>query len=439
MSKDAAVTLWRPLDVVKVPKEVRDIEKLAAYAKQLAPREVTQIVKAFEDGSYEMGSIFVWQKTMAGLKRKLGALGMDFIGEMLERRDITGSSNPQQVLTDHDALRLAEELGFFPSSHTLRLRHAMEVIAHFADPPTDADGDGMMPEEASAAFRTCIQTVLGHAETEGAIEFATFRKQLEVRNFQSGDSEVEALSSSPYFFQRTTLRVLLSLIKTAQGAQLEHVLANLNTFLPAIWEGLLHPDRQSVGWCYAEVHAEGKQTAAAGVRSALLKVKGFDYVPELLRSRAFLEAAQRVLDAHEGWNNFHNEYAPMVALASLGTSMPLPALPKCMTAILCVALGNRYGTSWTAAPIAKQMLSTLPLDRWTYYLNECLPADDTVLAKLTESVIATRFVAIVAEFHLDRSLPAASRVSKILEQAIAGNVSSVAALAGGMFNKLRSR
>jgi hypothetical protein len=233
--------------------------------------------------------------------------------------------------------------------------------------------------------------------------------------------------------------VLLSLIKTAQGAQLEHVLANLNTFLPAIWEGLLHPDRQSVGWCYAEVHAEGKQTAAAGVRSALLKVKGFDYVPELLRSRAFLEAAQRVLDAHEGWNNFHNEYAPMVALASLGTSMPLPALPKCMTAILCVALGNRYGTSWTAAPIAKQMLSTLPLDRWTYYLNECLPADDTVLAKLTESVIATRFVAIVAEFHLDRSLPAASRVSKILEQAIAGNVSSVAALAGGMFNKLRSR
>src|SRR5262249_5204081 len=162
-------TLWRPLDVVKVPKEVMAIDKIAAYAKQLAPREVTQIVKAFEDGSYEMGSIFVWQKTMAGLKKKLGALGMDFIGEMLDRRDIKAGSNPQQILTDHDALRLAEELGFFPSSHSLRLRHAMEVIAHFADPPADADSDGMMPEEASAALRTCIQTVLGHTDAEAAI------------------------------------------------------------------------------------------------------------------------------------------------------------------------------------------------------------------------------------------------------------------------------
>src|SRR5689334_5279565 len=43
----------------------------------------------------------------------------------------------------------------------------------------------------------------------------------------------------------------------------------------------------------------------------------FDYVPESLRSRAFIDAANKVIEAHFGWNNFYNEPAPMKALASL--------------------------------------------------------------------------------------------------------------------------
>lgn len=439
MSDQEAITLWRPLDVVRVPKGVSTAEGIASYAKQLAPREVTQIIQAYKSGSFEMGSIFVWQKTMAGLKKKLGALGMDFIGEMLDRRDITASSNPQQVLTDYDALRLAEELGFFPTSQSLRLRHASEVIAHFADPPEDADDEGMMPEEAMGTLRTCIQTVLGHAETEGAIEFAAFRRQLEVRTFQSTDPEVQTLASSAYFFQRTTLRVLLAVIKSAAGAQLEHLLANLNTFLPAIWDGLLHPDRQSVGWCYAEVHAEGKQTAAAGVRAALLKVKGFDYVPETLRSRTFIEAAQQVLDAHHAWHNFYNEYAPMTALESLGTTIPIPAFARCMTAVLCVKLGNRYGVSWTAEPVADRVLSTLSTDRWEYYVNECLPADDTILAKLTEDAIAVRFIALTEQFDLSERVRDGKdpNVGRLLGYATLKNRAAVTSTALTMYNRLR--
>lgn len=433
------MTLWRPMDVVQVPREAKTVAQIATYAKQLAPREVKQIIQAFKDGSYEMGSVFVWQKTMSGLKKKLGALGMDFIGEMLDRRDISASSNPQQALTDYDALRLAEELGFFPSSHTLRLRHSMELIAHFADPPPDADDDGMMPEEAKSALRTCIQTVLGHAETEAAIEFAKFREQLEVNNFQPDDPEVETLASAPYFFQRTTLRVLLAIIKTAQGAQLEHALANLNTFLPAIWDGLLHPDRQSVGWCYAALHSEGKQSAAGGVRAALLKVKGFDYVPETLRSRTFLEAAQRVLDAHHGWDNFRNEYPPMHALASLGTIIPPPALAKCLTAILCVRIGNHWGFSWSASPIATGMLQALSAERWIYFLNECLPADDILLSKLTERILAARFVSIVKEFDLGSYANKSPRVTKLLLAATKGDTNDVVTEANKMFAKLRSK
>lgn len=431
-------TLWQPLAIIPLPRGVETVPDLTAYAKQLSQRDTTQIVQAFENGAYEIASTFVWRKTMSGLKKKLGSLGMDFIGEMLGRRDITAANSAQQVLTDQDALRLAEELGFFPSTQSIRLRQAMETIEHFADPPPDADTDGMSIDEARIALRTCIQTVLGHTEAGNALEFAKFRRQLETHDFKPVDAEVATLATAPYFFQRTTLRVLLALVKTAQGAQLEHALANLNAFLPAIWEHLLHPDKTSVGWCYAEVHAEGRQTAAVGVRTALLKVKGFDYVPETLRSRTFIEAAQKVLDAHNAWDNYHTEPAPVQALVSLGTTIPAPALARCFTALLAVVVGRPSGVSWDAAEIARQALKGLSQERWVYYFNECLPGDDELLGKLMNDRCVKRFVSLVEEIDLSEVLPHVTKVRVLLDAALQQKSSLVRSQATTLYNKIRA-
>src|SRR5205823_7709859 len=131
----------------------------------------------------------------------------------------------------------------------------------------------------------------------------------------------ENLKAAPYFFQRTVLSVLLALMKTAEGAQLDHSVANINTALPLIWDQLRKPERWQTGKTYAEVHAQGRKTATAGLRKALMRVRGFDFVPENLRSNTFSRAAEKVLQAHEAFNNFHNEPARMRALASLGTAI----------------------------------------------------------------------------------------------------------------------
>ena len=78
------------------------------------------------------------------------------------------------------------------------------------------------------------------------------------------------------------------------------------------------------------------------------KFGGFDYVPESLRSATFTRAAKEVLAAHESYQNFYNEPAPMQALASLGSTIPAPAFPLCMKATLSVVLGNQYGHTLAA-------------------------------------------------------------------------------------------
>jgi hypothetical protein len=434
------ITLWSPRSGLLVPKDAATAEAITAYAKQLTQREREQVIAAFKDANFEMGSVFLWSRAMAGLKKQLAKLGADFVGEMLDRPDIVANVVITNLITDYEALNLAEQLGMFSGTEALRLRHAMELVAHFSDPPEDGEQHEMMPEEALQVLRACIQGVLGHDRLEGAVEFARFRKDLEARTFKVDDTEIEQLVASPYFFRRTTLRVLLTLVKVASSAQLEHALANFELVLPLIWDGLTKPDWWMVGRSYAELHSAGKRTAAVVIRRALIAVHGFDYVPEDLRSRTFITAAKKVQEVHFAMNNFYNEPEPMRALASLGTSIPMPAFPACMTAVLCVRLGNPYGICNQAQSDAKEMLDSLTPDRWRYYFDECLPSDDVILSKLADSAeITKRWLSIVSTLEVDAIQPKRSDMKKLLDQSVKRDTAAVQAIAGLLYRQARQR
>ena len=239
-----------------------------------------------------------------------------------------------------------------------------------------------MPEEAVGVLRSCVASILSRPTFDGAIRFVDFRKALGERTLRPDDAEVQELGRSQYFFVRTTLSVLLSLVKSTKGAVQEHAIGNLFVLLPAMWPNLREPEKWQVGQAYAEVNAKGDRSASTGLKHALVKVQGFDFVPETLRSSTFTEAGARVLTAHFGFNNFFNEQEPMETLANLGTAIPKPAFAKCMEATLAVWLGNGWGNSWAAEPASRKVLDSLRSEQWEYYLSECLRRDRTVLDKL---------------------------------------------------------
>jgi len=226
--------------------------------------------------------------------------------------------------------------------------------------------------------------VLGRPKIEVARKFVDFRNALEGETLSESDHRVEMLKSSPYFFYKLTVSVLLNAARKNVGASLEHTLANINVLIPAMWKVLRDAERWQVGHCYAEAYSDGKTTVVGGLKSALLKVRGFDYVPENLRSDTFVKAAEAIILAHEGLNNFYNEPAPVKHLQRLGTTIPTPAVPACMTALLSVVLGNKYGVSWSAQSEATDILKRVTSDRWQYYLNNVLSSDVRVLRKLAE-------------------------------------------------------
>ncbi len=421
--QDRRITLWSPAEPVAI--SASDPEEIVQFARpQLSTRDMTSIVRAFESESYEMVATFVWTKAAAVLKKQIATLGMDFVGEMLGRTDLDEDSDPAASIADHEAIGLAEDLGIISSTQGLRLKHALELVGHFAKLEQQyAETEMMAREEALILLKTCIASILSRPNFEAAVRFVDFRRALGERTLKAEDPDVLAIIASPYFFTRTTLSVLLSLVKSAKGAIQEHAVGNLLVLLPMMWPHLREPEKWQIGQSYAEVNADGNRVASTGLKKCLLSVHGFDFVPETLRSNTFSEAATRVLTAHFAFNNFHNEEEPMSALVSLGTAIPRPAFAKCMEATLAVWLGNYWGNAWAAEGHATRLLDSLRVEQWEYYFNECFRRDRTVLDKLTSEHKPTkRWISLASKYQFASLRVSYVLTKKLIEESLSGHL-----------------
>lgn len=435
-----SIMLWQNKNLPVLPNKVSNISQIVELGQQLSKRDQQQITKAFNDGSYEMVSSYVWTKSINSLRNQLSKMGVTFIAEMLDRPDINEYSDLQQVISEFEAIRLAEELGVISGTSAFRLRQAMETVNHFTKPELEEDPENELTEdETKTIIRSCIQGILGYGRIEAAIDFKNFREELENVTLTDDSPYLLKLVQSPYFFHRTTLRMLLAIIKSNIGAPLENSLANANLIIPMIWEGLKHPEKHQLGRSYSELFMDGNTKASNGLKHVLLKVKGFDFVPEDLRSSSFIKVANEILIAHSGINNFYNEPYPINTLWKMGSSIPSPAFPVCMTAILSVRLGNRYGVSEAAQYSASQLIKSITLDRWIYFFNECLPSDERILIKLTQSYPSGRWLELFSVQFMDNiegQIKNNRDIINLLKFTKQKDKTKLNRLAGEMYNKL---
>lgn len=433
------IVVWKEPQGAVVPKSADNAVTIAGVAKNLSTRDQKQIVAAFASESFEMMAGFVLNKALSQLKRALASLGMTFVGEMLGRADINEDSVPTVSISDYEAITLARELGVINSTDAKRLTQHLELLAHFDSLNTDdAESEEMAREEALSFLRTCVNAVLGREGNVAPTEFVAFRSELESRTFKESDQELTTLQVAPYFFKKTTLSILISAAKTKTGAQFEHTVGNIAVIVPALWKSLRDSEKYSVGQAYAEAVSAGASAVVLSLKKALSAVQGFDFVPESLRSQSFAAAASNVISVHTAMNNFYNEPAAIQALSRLGSTIPWPAFPICMSAILAVKLGNRYGVSNAAIPAADELLKRLTKNQWDYYLNECLPGDEMVLQKLSwYDKPRSTWLALVQQFQLPLKADKSPLVTKLLAASHKLDESSISIAAKALLDAMQ--
>jgi hypothetical protein len=419
--------MWRGPAGVKIPPTVMSVDGIVPLAVTLKPAERSRVVSALQSGFYEMGAEFVWRRAMTQLRSAMSNLGPEFLAEMTRREELTSASSIENHLTDYDTIQLSEALGIVNATGALRLRQAFDVVNHFASGKSDEEE--MSALDALQIIKACVQYALGEEDIGVAVDFATFRNRLLSEPLNISDQQVEQFVHQPPFFLSTALRVLLAAIRRDSGARQQHALSNLGTLLPLIWHKLPESERWSVGALYAEASTSGASNLILDLKRTLLSVKGFDYVPESLRSNTFRKAAQAVIETHFALNNFYHEVPAVQQLASLGTVIPKPAVADCIRAYFCVYLGNFYGASFGGAPLAFTELTRIPGAYWEYYFTYVLKDDSMILEKLRQPKPRSRFIGCMETLTIPVLSKYPKDVGTLLEAAKANKPAVVEAMA----------
>lgn len=375
INKEQAVpVLWSAASGISLPKKA-DVTEVLRCSAQLREKEVNGIYRNYLAEDFEIASEIIWERSIRILRERVLSLGLEFVGEMVGLNDLTYV----RELPPFEVINLASELGFINSTGKMRLSQANEMVQHYRE----RDVEEEMPQnESDSVIRACVQYILGYESADMLFEFGDFRNSLKHELFEMQRERMLLLTGSPYFYKRTTVRTLINLIASTEGAEYEIVSSNFATIIEAVWEDLSSDDRYFVGTSYSKYVSRGELKYISTFKNALERVHGYDYVPENLRSISFIQAAKNIKKVHYEFNNFYNEPEAVSKLEKLGHQIPRPALKESISACIMVILGNAYGTSESALPIVYAILDKLNKEAWKYYVTECLIFDEDVLFKI---------------------------------------------------------
>ena len=382
--------------VVAVP-DTNDVAILMSYNRSLSSNDANKIVKAFDNELYDMAAEYIWSRTISTLKKNIMKFGEEFVAEMLDRPDISSVED----ISEYEVITLSSDLGFINQTAKIEFMQFSEIIQHYM---SNEDPDEAFPlTKVSDIVRSCVKHVLGFEKVEYEISFVSFRNRLRTEYIIEGHEIYTQLKLAPYFYKRTVFKTMMNLAKTTKdSAEREIILNNMISIFVEIWSALSSEEKWVIGRSYAQCLSDGDNKFLIALKSLLLKVKGFDYVPENLRSNTYIIAAKDLLSAHQGMNNFYNEPSKAKYLAQMGNSIPAPAFGNCMTAVLACKLGNSYGISWDAQTYLDEILQTVSKDRWSYYLSSVLPYDRVILYKLCVDITADRWIELVEKYSLEK-------------------------------------
>ncbi len=380
--------------IMAVPN-TSDVHELMNYNRSLSEKEAQKVVKAFDNQLYDMTAEYIWSRTINTLRKNILKYGEEFVAEMLDRPDLSSIDD----ISDYEVITLSSDLGFINKTAKMEFLQFGEIIQHYM---SNEDPEEDFPvTKVSDIVRSCVKHVLGFEKVEYEISFASFRNRLKSEHITETHEIYIQLSTAPYFYKRTVFKTLLNLAKiTPDSAEREIILNNMIIIFVGVWSALSSEEKWVTGRSYAQCVNDGDNKLLIAFKSILLKVKGFDFVPENLRSNSYIIAAKELLSAHQGINNYYNEPAKARYLSQMGNSIPAPAFGACMTAVLACKLGNDYGISWDAQSYLDNILQTTSKDRWAYYLSSVLPHDRVILYKLLGNQTLDRWFGLVQEYGL---------------------------------------
>lgn len=374
-----------------------DIPQLVEYGIALPPQLQSKVKNYYLGGDFVTAANTVWIRSMGLLRKRVLSLGEDFVADMVEASDIDYVRN----LPAYRLIDLAHELGFINKAGQSKLQKANEFYNYFNNDEAD-EYEEMPQDEANIIIKTCISYILYNNHESFGLQFNDFREKLKSgRVTELFDDDRAMFATCPYFYLKTSVRSLLNLFRDCEGIEYDNVVINMQIMFPAIWERLKIEERRALADAYTDYINASEHKKINDLNKIMLQVHAFDYVKENVRSRTYIQVANKLLDVHFDVNNFYNEPGIIKKLEDLGSQIPTLALKETITSVLYVKLGNSYGTSWSAETIADRILERLTESEWITYLESYMLEETNLIDSINDcNKMRNQWKSVIKKYNL---------------------------------------
>jgi len=358
-----------------------DTVKLAIRPDCRDDRSIDKAKTAIEAGLNDAAINYIWNLAMFDLHKKIIVYGVDYFSSAInwDGKPLKTVEDLREV-KDHQLISGAFALGIIPTEAHFFLQQCREIrnnfsTAHF--PMGEIDR-----LETFNFIKNCIKYVLTFDLPAPGLQIKDLVESLTVERLDSVDEITAIIESQSSKVHGPILHNLFSnFIKQDCDPNLKH---NIKLLAPHLWEIVSDEVKSNIAAKFASLRDIKGKDAANEALEFLKIVNGVEFIPESFKEIIFKKHAQFLIDAHNGWDNFHHEPGYARDLASLGQNVPLSAIYTYVKAVLLSFIGNGYGIARAAQEYNTQMLSDLS-QTGVRTLFSLLSTDLDVVRELTNS------------------------------------------------------
>lgn len=387
----------RALVIKNLPAVVSDLSD----DQRKAAMYISKFTAACASGLFDAALSYLWDETIRNLRLKVSRFDLDYFFDTVvkdqKQRPKFSSETDLESLQDWDLITGCRDTGIIGKVGYMHLDYIRNMRNHAsAAHPNQNELTGL---QLVSWLETCIKEVLAKEPEGPAIEARRLLNSL--RNEVLSQDDVPHIATA---LKAMPNDVLVSLVRSAFGMYTDsaieaQVRSNIGLIAPDMWAVCPDDGRYEIGVRAASFRVNGEASRAKLGRAFLDLVHGLPYLPEDTLSVEMSAALDDLIQAHNGYNNFHNEPSPARSLAKYvpdnGIVPPSVAARYVKVVTMC-KIGNGYGVSNAAMPTYNSLIGCWQEDHVRSFVH--LLEDDSVRSRLQFTPCATNYRQLADHF-----------------------------------------
>ena len=352
---------------------------------------ISKMIAAVAVGLFDAALNYLWNELVNELRRRVVGFDLRYFFDIAAPGDLRKHLKDEDDLArieDQSLLRAAREIGLLSEVGFQRLDHIRYMRNHAsAAHPNQVTITGL---DLANWLQVCIREVIMTPPDTVTAETGRL-----LGNLKKDRLDENAVMEAALFFDQLPPERADTLANGFFGlftdpARSAVIADNVRTLWPDLWQFVGEDTRRSYGVRHARATANAETDVATAARELIDLVDGAAYLNPEIRAVELKQALEELMDAHQGYNNFHTEGAPARRVrAIVGDQGDVPAAVRTeyIKTIVETYLGNGYGVSAVAAPVYREMLQALDGPAAGAALRLCV---DPVFQSLLSTSVAER-------------------------------------------------